>query len=105
MCTLSYKNWKKDKPFNFADPTLQFTGYAQCHYNGGRGCGKTFRTNQIAQNVHAEICPVCNGSGKYIEYHFARGQSTGKFDYHFTRPCHGCDGKGWVVIATVYGLR
>lgn len=73
--------------------------------SGGRGYGKTFNMNKIVQNTHAEICPVCNGSGKYIEYNFARGQSTGNFDYSFISTCHGCGGKGWVVVGTIYGIR
>jgi len=31
--------------------------------------------------MHAEKCPVCEGTGKYED-----------------RQCHGCDGKGWVQI-------
>jgi len=31
--------------------------------------------------VHAEKCPVCNGSGKYEE-----------------KDCHGCNGKGWITV-------
>jgi hypothetical protein len=32
---------------------------------------------------HAEICPVCKGTGKYKR-----------------KKCHGCNGKGWVEIGT-----
>jgi len=35
--------------------------------------------------MKAQICPVCNGSGKY----------EGK-------ECHGCDGKGWVSVSGDY---
>ena len=31
--------------------------------------------------MHAEICPVCSGSGNYSE-----------------KECHGCNGKGWVMV-------
>jgi len=31
--------------------------------------------------THAEICPVCKGTGKYEE-----------------KLCHGCGGKGWIEI-------
>jgi len=31
--------------------------------------------------MHAEKCPVCEGSGKYKK-----------------KECHGCDGKGWILI-------
>lgn len=34
---------------------------------------------------HAEICPVCSGSGKYKNM-----------------KCHGCDGRGWVKVGTDY---
>lgn len=34
---------------------------------------------------HAEVCPVCQGSGKYKE-----------------EKCHGCDGRGWVKVGTDY---
>ncbi len=30
---------------------------------------------------HAQLCPICNGRGKY------------KNDV-----CHGCYGKGWIII-------
>lgn len=72
---------------------------------GGRGYGKTYLTNTTAQPTHTEICPICQGTGKYIEWHFARGQSTGNFDYYFTRTCHGCGGKGWIVVPTIYGVQ
>jgi hypothetical protein len=32
---------------------------------------------------HAELCPVCKGSGKHQVVDQA---------------CHGCDGKGWVTV-------
>lgn len=79
--------------------------YPNYFIGGGRSYGKTFLTNHTAQNVHTELCPVCHGTGKYTEWHFARGQSTGCFDYSFTRTCHGCGGKGWVVVTTTYGIR
>ena len=31
--------------------------------------------------MQAVRCPVCNGSGKYED-----------------KPCHGCNGKGWVEV-------
>jgi DnaJ-class molecular chaperone len=31
---------------------------------------------------HVHLCPVCEGSGKL----------------RAERKCHGCDGKGWVVV-------
>jgi len=30
---------------------------------------------------HAELCPVCSGSGKYKK-----------------KKCHGCGGKGWIEV-------
>lgn len=32
----------------------------------------------------ARICPVCGGTGKYND-----------------KECHGCGGKGWVIIPTM----
>ncbi len=32
---------------------------------------------------HAEVCPVCKGTGKYIEA---------------IPVCHGCEGKGWITV-------
>lgn len=34
--------------------------------------------------THAELCPVCKGLGKINE-----------------KPCHGCDGKGWITVHDV----
>lgn len=34
---------------------------------------------------HAEICPICKGTGKLEK-----------------RICHGCDGKGWVTVGIDY---
>ena len=47
---------------------------------------------------HAEICPVCKGSGKYKEY----------LDYvtstraYIEKTCHGCHGSGWVEVTDNY---
>ena len=39
---------------------------------------------------HAELCPVCKGSGKYaIE---------GPLCTTVEHVCHGCTGKGWVTV-------
>ena len=35
--------------------------------------------------MHAEKCPICEGSGK---------ATVGKTKF----PCYGCDGKGWVEV-------
>lgn len=49
---------------------------------------------------HAEICPVCKGSGKYKEY----------LDYVTTtqayteKICHGCHGNGWVEVTDDYSV-
>lgn len=79
--------------------------YPNYFLNGGRSCGKTYLSTRTVDPVHTEICPVCKGSGIYIEYRFARGQYTGNFDYSFTRTCHGCGGKGWIVVPFVYGIK
>ncbi len=39
--------------------------------------------------VHAEICPVCKGTGKIRK-------KTGYPEP--TKTCHGCGGKGWVEV-------
>jgi len=43
---------------------------------------------------HSEICPVCRGSGKYKET-WNYGTTTGA---SYETVCHGCNGKGWVVV-------
>jgi hypothetical protein len=45
----------------------------------------SFLKNYYIIRKRPEICPVCQGEGKY------RGKI-----------CHGCDGKGWVVIDEGY---
>jgi len=32
--------------------------------------------------AHSEICPVCCGSGRYLD-----------------KLCHGCGGKGWIEVS------
>ncbi len=39
---------------------------------------------------HAEKCPVCRGSGKLPPV----GNGTADT---FPRPCHGCNGRGWIT--------
>jgi len=44
--------------------------------------------------THAEICPICNGTGYISETMFSEvSNNTG------TRVCHGCGGTGWVTVA------
>ena len=38
--------------------------------------------------AHAEKCPVCNGTGKYLLEPDNREIA-----------CYGCDGKGWIEVA------
>lgn len=45
---------------------------------------------------HAEICPVCSGSGKYRRYYTIGYSSSG--ENYTESTCHGCNGKGWVTI-------
>jgi hypothetical protein len=42
---------------------------------------------------HAERCPVCFGVGYYTPAPdpFTSGVAV-------ARPCHGCDGRGWVTV-------
>ena len=46
--------------------------------------------------THVEICPICNGTGKYREV----GNYTPLV--YTERQCHGCNGKGWVVCLEEY---
>jgi DnaJ-class molecular chaperone len=46
---------------------------------------------QLTGSRHAEVCPVCKGSGK------VKG-SVGGVGQQFTVFCHGCDGRGWVQV-------
>lgn len=41
----------------------------------------------LYHSKYAQICPVCCGSGKYKD----------KLEDK-RRKCHGCDGKGWIVV-------
>ena len=47
---------------------------------------------------HAEICPVCKGSGKYRDYSNCNHTST----IYVERTCHGCNGIGWVEVVDDY---
>ena len=45
----------------------------------------------------ADLCPVCRGTGIYKEIiNYGTSAECGT-----ERACHGCGGKGWVVIPTV----
>lgn len=52
--------------------------------------------------MHAERCPVCEGSGQVDA-----GRSTPATDLvkakQLLSPCHGCDGKGWVALEDSHG--
>ena len=50
----------------------------------------------LEQNNHAEICPVCKGSGKYTKYYNMGSSSSGSVYSEST--CHGCKGTGWVIV-------
>ena len=45
----------------------------------------------VSVNVttHAEVCPLCHGTGRLDTPEGG------------TRACHGCEGKGWVVVPGV----
>ena len=49
--------------------------------------------------MSAELCPVCKGSGAILDP--AYGQQTSSSGVPVTKPCHGCNGKGWVDTNTV----
>ena len=42
----------------------------------------------------ADLCPVCRGTGIYKEY--VNYGTSGTLSTE--RTCHGCGGKGWVII-------
>lgn len=50
----------------------------------------------IQAENHAEVCPVCKGSGKYKQY----GEGLSTVSYYETT-CHGCNGKGWVIVPEI----
>jgi len=45
-------------------------------------------------SAHAELCPVCGGSGKYTEV-VLNSDTTAQPQ---PKTCHGCFGLGWVVV-------
>lgn len=45
---------------------------------------------------HTEICPVCNGAGKYKECTFFGDRTT--IQTYIEKNCHGCGGLGWVTV-------
>ena len=45
---------------------------------------------------HIEICPVCQGTGRYKEYTSFRDKTT--IQTYIERTCHGCNGKGWISL-------
>lgn len=54
--------------------------------------------------MKAQICPVCNGTGKYIvvkyrETHYLYPFSTSPIEFYSERICHGCNGKGWIAVS------
>ena len=51
--------------------------------------------------MHSEECPVCHGSGKYIDQFASPEISMEKR----TRPCHGCAGKGWIMVADAVDME
>lgn len=57
--------------------------------------------NLFETNTKAQICPVCNGSGRYREeYNFGHSVTSGSS--YTERTCHGCGGKGYIIIPTFY---
>jgi DnaJ-class molecular chaperone len=47
--------------------------------------GKGYQWTWSPAQKHSEICPVCMGKGKIK-------------DGVEEVPCHGCSGKGWIVV-------
>lgn len=54
----------------------------------------------VEPRSHAELCPVCKGTGKYK--YVPENNSTiiiGDLNVHYYETtCHGCMGKGWITI-------
>jgi len=48
----------------------------------------------LRPEMKAQVCPVCNGSGKYFVPLTASSQAVGS-----QVTCHGCEGKGWVEVS------
>jgi DnaJ-class molecular chaperone len=53
------------------------------------GCPRVF----IQAQGKAQLCPVCGGSGRLPDNN-PYGTST----VQLTHTCHGCEGRGWVVV-------
>ena len=52
----------------------------------------------IHMKQHAEVCPVCKGTGKYKDYTNCNYSAT----IYVEKTCHGCAGKGWVTVIDDY---
>ena len=50
-------------------------------------------------DFHAEICPVCNGTGIYKHYRDYKEMTNGVC--YWEQTCHGCNGKGWVQVPNI----
>ena len=53
--------------------------------------------------MKAQICPVCNGSGKYRVVKYRNPYSpypftSSQIEYYNETTCHGCNGKGWIIV-------
>ena len=53
--------------------------------------------------MKAQICPVCNGTGKYVIVKYRRPYdlypfTTSTIEFYSERTCHGCNGKGWITV-------
>jgi DnaJ-class molecular chaperone len=49
--------------------------------------------------MKAQLCPVCNGGGKYTPLLPPSSNATPA-----PETCHGCHGKGWVVVPEDYRI-
>ena len=57
---------------------------------------ETLKGEGSIKMAHAEKCPVCNGTGTVVVLPDPRGTSA----VPTYQVCHGCGGRGWVVIPT-----
>ena len=53
--------------------------------------------------MKAQICQICQGTGKYIAVKYRNPYEPYPFtfsqiEYYNKTTCHGCGGKGWIVV-------
>lgn len=55
--------------------------------------------SSIIENKNAVVCPLCKGDGKgQVNSKYHGITTVGKIPDSWRDYCHGCRGKGWVVV-------